>query len=175
MSLANTFIRFPLAAAMLAAMGTSSGGATRSGGGGQDEAEVCECGMVARDDMPVPALEAIVREAGGLDFGPVTTFEREGAQFFTADMVRDGHVTGVEVDAAGAVKSVSTEIEAWELPVAVKRVVDAETLGFPARSFVVRTTGSETLYLVDAATERRGKQLEIDPQGRVVNKVLKIS
>ena len=30
MSLANTFIRFPLAAAMLAAMGTSSGGTGRS-------------------------------------------------------------------------------------------------------------------------------------------------
>ncbi len=172
MSLADTFIRFPIAAAMLAAMGTASGGTSRSAG--PDDCEAFECGMVARADMPVPAFEAIVREAGGLDFGPVTTFEREGAQLFTADMVRDGHVTGVEVDAAGAVRSVSTEIEVWELPVAVKRVVDAETLGFPARSFMVRTQGEETLYLVDAATERRGKQLEIDPQGRVLNKVLKI-
>lgn len=171
MSLANTFIRFPLAAAMLAAMGTSSGGTGRASAG---ECEAAECAMVARAALPVPALEAIVREAGGLDFGPVTTFQREGAQLFTADMVRDGHVTGVEVDAEGAVHSVTKEIEAWELPVAVKRVVDAETLGFPARSFVLRTAGSETSYVVDAATNRRGKRLEISEGGVLLSKELKI-
>jgi hypothetical protein len=155
---------------MLAAMGTASVETGRRACTG-------ECGMVARADVPEPALDAIVREAGGLDFGPVTLVERgeEGAPLYAADMVRDGHVTGVEVDAAGAVKSVTTELEAWELPVAVKRIVDAETLGFPARSFSVRTSGGETVYMVDAATERRGKQLEIDPLGRIVNKVLKIS
>jgi hypothetical protein len=170
MSLADSFIRFPLAAAMLAAMGTASVETGRRACTG-------ECGMVARADVPEPALDAIVREAGGLDFGPVTLVERgEGAApLYAADMVRDGHVTGVEVDAAGAVQSVTTELEAWELPTVVKRIADAETLGFPARSFSVRTSGSETLYMVDAATERRGKQLEIDPLGRIVNKVLKIS
>ena len=169
MSRANSFIRFPLAAAMLAAMGTAANGS--QGAGKQRENE---CGMVARADVPERALKAIVREAGGLDFGPVTLSEHDGASFYQADMVRDGHVTGVEVDADGALQSVTTEIEVWELPTAVKRTVDAETLGFPARSFVVRTRGMETIYVVDAATERRGKQLEIDPQGRVVNKVLKI-
>lgn len=169
MSLADTFIRFPLAAAMLAAMGTASAGTGRVGAG-----ECDECAVVARADVPMPALDAIVREAGGLDFGPVTLVEREGDQVYVADMVRDGHVTGVAVDAAGAVRSVTTEVEAWELPLPVKRIADAETLGFPARSFAVRTTGAETVYTVDAATQRRGKQLEIDPQGRVLSKVLKI-
>ncbi|MDP1661533.1 MAG: hypothetical protein Q8L55_06415 [Phycisphaerales bacterium] len=168
MSRANTFIRFPLAAAMLAAMGTSTGGTPDARAGG------CDCGMVARADLPAPALDAIVREAGGLDFGPVTLCEREGSTVYSADMVRDGHATGVEVDAAGAVKSVTTEIEAWELPLAVKRVVDAETLGFPARSYLVRTTGDETLYVVDAATPRRGKRLEISEGGIVLSKELKI-
>ncbi|MFT3685514.1 MAG: hypothetical protein QM783_11390 [Phycisphaerales bacterium] len=168
MSLADSFIRFPLAAAMLAAMGTASAETGRKACTG-------ECGMVARADVPEPALDAIVREAGGLDFGPVTLVERaDKTPLYAADMVRDGHVTGVEVDAAGAVQSVTTELEAWELPTVVKRIVDAETLGFPARSFSVRTSGSETIYMVDAATERRGKQLEIDPLGRIVNKVLKI-
>jgi hypothetical protein len=171
MSRVNSFIRFPLAAAMLAAMGT----AAHSGGVGAGKQRDTGLGLVSRADVPEPALEAITREAGGLDFGPVTLTQREGETVYQADMVRDGHVTGVEVDADGAVQSVTTEIEVWELPPAVKRVVDAETLGFPARSFVVRTRGAETLYLVDAATERRGKQLEIDPLGRVVNKVLKIS
>jgi hypothetical protein len=171
MSLADTFIRFPLAAAMLTAMGTASAG---TGKPGIHECE--ECGIVSRADVPVPALDAIVREAGGLDFGPVTLVEREGdeAPVYVADMVRDGHVIGVAVDAAGSLRSVTTEIEAWELPLPVKRIADAETLGFPARSFAVRTTGAETVYTVDAATQRRGKQLEIDPQGRVLNKVLKI-
>lgn len=130
--------------------------------------------MVARADLPVPAFNTIVREAGGLDFGPVTLSEREGVPVYLADMVRDGHVTGVEVDAAGGLRSVTTEIEAWELPVAVKRVVNAETLGFAARSFVVRTTGDEKLYVVDAATNRRGKRLEISEGGVVLTKELKI-
>lgn len=172
MSRANSFIRFPLAAAMLAAMGSATGA---GGSTGRSLGDATESGLVERADVPQPALEAIVREAGGLDFGPVTVSERDGASLYQADMVRDGHVTGVEVDAAGAVKSVTTEIEVWELPLAVKRVADAETLGFPARSFVARTQDDVTVYLVDAATERRGKQLEIDPQGRVLNKVLKIS
>jgi hypothetical protein len=170
MSLTNTFIRFPLAAAMLAAMGTSTGGTGRVGAARCGD----ECGMVARTDLPAPALDAIVREAGGFDFGPVTVVEHDGHRCFTADMVRDGHVTGVEVDSVGTLVGVNTEIEAWELPVAVKRIVDAETLGFPARSFVLRSTPSSRTYLVDAATERRGKRLEISEQGIVLNKELRI-
>ncbi|MBY0307533.1 MAG: hypothetical protein K2Q09_02215 [Phycisphaerales bacterium] len=170
MALGDSFIKYPLAAAMLAAMG---GAGSEPGSGGRRACESC-CGIVARAEVPAPALDAIVREAGGLDFGPVTIVERDGAPLYAADMVRDGHVTGVEVDSLGAVRGVTTEIEAWELPTAVKRIVDAETLGFPARSFCVTTRGGETVYSVDAATERRGKQLEIDPLGRVVNKVLKI-
>jgi len=167
MSRVDGFIKYPLAAALLAAMG----GASTPGG----RERACDgCGVVARAEVPAAAIDAIAREAGGLDFGPVTRMERDGATVYTADMVRDGHVTGVEVDAAGAVRSVTTEIEPWELPTVVKRIADAETLGFPARSFSVRTTARETVYMVDAATERRGKQLEIDPLGRVVNKVLKI-
>ncbi len=156
---------------MLAAMSTSSGGTGRAGGARPD---ACECAMVTRAEMPEPALDAIVREAGGLDFGPVTLGQREGVAFYTADTVRDGHVTGIEVDALGALIGVNTEVEAWELPVSVKRVVDAETLGFPARSFVLRTTPSSRTYLIDAATERRGKRLEVNEQGVVLNKELRI-
>ncbi len=170
----GTNIRFPLAAAMLAAMGSASGAAVRGSSGDANSRDESACGIIARGDLPAPAFNAIVREAGGLDFGPVILVEREGTCVYQADMLRDGHATGVEVGADGTVTSVTTEVEAWELPPAVKRAVDAETLGFPARSFTVVTRGEETLYLVDAATERRGKQLEIDPQGRVLSKVLKI-
>ena len=167
MSRANSFIRFPLAAAMLAAMGTATGGAGA-------RTRESEAGIVVRADVPEPALEAIAREAGGLDFGPVTVTRHDGASFYQADMVRDGHVTGVEVDAAGAVQSLTTELSAWELPLAVKRIVDAETLGFPARSFTLRESRGVRTYTVDAATERRGKRLELSEAGEVLNKELKL-
>jgi hypothetical protein len=169
MSRLDTFIRFPLAAAMLAAMTTVTGCHTLPGRDGADRGQ-----EVALGDLPKPAQDSIRKEAGE---APITSITAKGtipgAHTYTVDTVKEGRQMNIQVTETGAVAWVQTEVGVEDLPTLVKRTADAETLGYPNRSFAKKVLHGKTTYIACAATAMRGKVIEIDENGRIIHRELK--
>lgn len=169
MSRLNTFIRFPIAAAMLAAMGTLATGC-------RIEQPVHPDGeAVAIDSLPDAARVAIQANAGKEGISQVTAFEEDGSQMYLARTIKDGRAMDIEVFSSGQVCCIQTQVRPEELPPPVKRVADAETLGYPQRVFWKKESrdkaagfGMVVTYVVEAASKSRDKQVEIDPSGKVL-------
>lgn len=161
MSSLNTFIRFPLAAAMLAAMGSISG--CRSDEGIAPAGEV-----VAIEQVPEAARATMTEKAAGSTIDEVTTFEEDGKRMYLAKTIQNGKTTGIEVYSTGEVCCIETKLEASELPPLVKRAADAETLGYPQREFWKKDSKGAVTYAVMATSRARVKQIEIDANGKII-------
>jgi hypothetical protein len=178
MSMFDHSIRFPLAAAMLAAMGgvsagCSSGPAAREAMGGAESGHR----TIGVGEVPGPALTAIDAQlssfqGGGRDDGASVDeylrFEENGETMYVGQTVIAGRRTAVEVHADGEVCCVEVEVPLSELPAAVKRVSDAETGSYPARAYWKKLSRGATTYVVNARSSARAKHLEIDELGRVL-------
>jgi hypothetical protein len=169
MSRLNTFIRFPLAAAMLAAMGTLATGCRI------EQSVHPEGEAVAIETLPDAARASIQANAGKEGVSRVTAFQEEGEQMYLARTIKDGRATDIEVFSSGQVACIQTQVRPEELPAPVKRVADAETLGYPQRVFWKKENrdkaagfGVVVTYVVEAASTSRDKQVEIDPSGKVL-------
>jgi hypothetical protein len=163
MSSLNSFIRFPLAAAMLAAMGSLGAGGCSSDGQAGEAASV-----VAIESVPEAARATMQAKAGESAISEVTTFEEDGKQMYMARTIQNGRTTGIEVYATGEVCCIETKLEASELPPVVKRSADAETLGYPQREFWRKDSKDVVTYVVTAASRARSKHVEIDAQGTII-------
>lgn len=188
MSMFDHSIRFPLAAAMLAAMG---GASAASGVGCGDSPfgavrEVCgPSGELQRvltvDQVPGPVLSSIESQLNRFDgVLPVDagiqssadeylSFEANGETMYVGETVIRGRRTAVEVRASGEVSCVEVEVPQHELPAAVKRMSDAETGSYPTRAYWKKLRNGETTFVVNAKSSARSKHLELDAGGRVLS------
>jgi hypothetical protein len=167
------FVRYPLAAAMLAAMGSPAGACA-------DEHGPCApagAAVVSMEQLPPAAAAGIAGAAPGARVQDVLSFEDAGRAMYLARTVRAGRAMGVQVGATGEVVLVETRLSASELPGPVKRTADAEVGTYALRDYWKRERRDGTggagatseSYVVRASSRARVKSLEIAPDGGVVS------
>jgi len=168
-------IRFPLAAAMLAAMGGVAGGhptGARASGEGDETQHRC----LSVGEVPGPALTsieaALAAHESGASADAYLSFESSGETVYVGETIIQGRTAAVEVRASGEVRSVELEISERELPGQVKRMVDAETGSYPRRAYWKKLSKGEVSYVVNARSTARAKRLELDQRGRVLKSEL---
>ncbi len=164
-------LRFPLAAAMLAAMTITGAGLT----GCQSSSLITEPRAedergIALADMPPPARQSIEKLASGAQIEECRTMIEEGSRMFVAEFERDGRDVEVEVYADGRVCCVETETKLEELPRDVRASASSHLNGLNVTECVTKESKGTTTYVVEGKKTGQKVSVELDRTGKVITK-----
>ena len=156
--------RFPLAAAMLAAM-TAAG--CKSGHEDQTER------TLAAADLP-PAVSATVKAQIGLaPMGEIKSVVEDGKTMYVAEFLKDGHPTELEMFADGSICCIETEITFGEMPAAVQATATRETKGMKIEHVERKLSKGMTTFVVEAESKNNEDfEFEFSDKGVLISKKL---
>jgi hypothetical protein len=162
----NSYIQFPLAAAMLAA---STLGACASRGD-RAESEKVEMNL---GDAPQAIRATVEREAAGAKVNEVERVLEDGKVMYVAEFKRDGRATELEMYPDGTVCCVETEINWSELPATLQTVALKEIGGRKVKEVERKLSKGVTTYVVEAKDSAGKVSVELSEAGAVVKKEVK--
>ena len=151
--------RFPLAAAMLAAM---SAAGCHSGRAGDRE--------LALGEAPAAVQQTVTREAAGAKIEDFKSIVEDGKTLYVAEFIRDGKPTEVEVYADGVICCIETELAPAELPAAVREAAQRGTAGLTITEVERKLSKGVVTFLVEAEGGGREVSMELAGDGRVISR-----
>ncbi len=169
--LSRSFIRFPIAAAMLAAMTVSGAGLS----GCKSSSLITEPSAedergIALADMPTPARDAIEKLASGARIQECRTMIEKGVRMYSAEFERDGRDVEVEVFADGRVCCVETETTLDELPRDVRAAALSHLGDATVKGCIKKESGGVTSYVVEGKKAGKSISVELDRTGKLITK-----
>ncbi len=165
------FIRFPLAAAMLAAMTITGAGLS----GCKSSSLITEPSAedergIALADMPAPARDSIEKLASGTRIEECRTELDKGIRMYSAAFERNGRDVEVEVFADGRVCCVETEATLDELPRDVRAAALSHLGDTNVKQCITKESAGVTTYIIQGKRDRKSVSVELDRTGKLITK-----
>ena len=154
--------RFPLAAAMLAAM-TAAG---CKNGEGADHNERA----IAMADVPAAVQVTAKQQIGNAPLGEIKTVIEEGQTMYVAEFLKDGHPTELEMFADGTICCIETEITFGELPASVQATATKETKGLKIEHVERKLSKGVTTFVIEAESKDGDVEFEFSDKGALLSK-----
>jgi hypothetical protein len=122
------------------------------------------------DDVPLPAKETLLKEAGKNDIKGIKEITRDGKRIYKGKWSDKGNDVGVVVTSDGKIESTTKQIGIDDVPKAVKETVLEKAGSNKIKEVEMTTEGDKTTYEAKWMENGKAIRLKVSPDGKIISK-----